>query len=100
MDSPFEKMASLWLGGRAPAPSTTEHHPPASRRTGTSNALPYNDAGSLVIEKVCDTITNLRCVARLSGVGEVPELSETQPVPHPSFGMISSWPTVRSGRVG
>jgi hypothetical protein len=97
MDNPFEKMASLWLGGREPSTTTDDqargmpdHHHPASRLTGTSNALPYNDTGSLVIDKVCDTLTTLHCVARLSGVGEVPELSETQPVPHPAFGMISS----------
>jgi hypothetical protein len=97
MDNPFEKMASLWLGGREPSTTTEDrarsmpdHHHPASQPTGTSNALPYNDTGSLVIDKVCDTLTTLHCVARLSGVGEAPELSETQPVPHPAFGMISS----------
>jgi hypothetical protein len=97
MVNSFEKMATQWLGGREPstpsddqAGGMPDHHHPASRVAGTSNALPYHDTGSLVIDKVCDTLTTLHCVARLSGVDEVPELSETQPVPHPAFGMISS----------
>lgn len=48
-------------------------------------SMPYDDHGSLIIENLCDTLTTLQCASRLSGIGEVPELSEVQPVPHPAF---------------
>lgn len=54
---------------------------------GASDTAPYDDNGSLIIDKSCDTLTTLQCISRLSGIGEVPELSEVQPVPHPAFGM-------------
>lgn len=91
MENLFEKMATQWLGRREPS-TATDNHSHGMPDSRTSDPLPYRDTGSLVVDKACDTPTTLHCAARLSGVGEVPELSETQPVPHPAFGMISSSP--------
>ena len=59
----------------------------AAPRIDRGSPPPLHDTGSLIIDKVCDTVSTLRCAARLSSIGEAPELSETQPVTHPVFGI-------------
>ncbi len=59
----------------------------AAPRKSRGSPSPLHDTGSLIIDKICDTVSALRCYSRLSGIGEAPELSESQPVAHPVFGI-------------
>ena len=63
------------------------HETHAAPRIDRRSPPPLHDTGSLIVDKVCDTVSALRCAARLSGIGEAPELSETQLVAHPVFGI-------------
>lgn len=67
-------------------PQATPSSDRAPRPRDAPSTDDYDDVGSLVIDKVCDTLTALICESHLSGIDDAPELAAGQPVSHPAFG--------------
>ena len=79
--------AATGLLGLAPAAPLEPESTIQSQGPSEPPYIPYDDTGSLVVQKVYYSSDGFSCNAWLSGIGQVPELSEVQPSFHPAFGM-------------